>query len=155
MNLFDSIKSYENSLSDVESSGKKKRGGDNSDTDHTTTSTNKKTDMQFTSIMYANNAYNKKMFKSLNKPTYKAFESEDEFERFIYDDSKTKHSGWKQIPMCFKRHMCEEYVMNDESLSEVEKKEFVLKFDNTFLTEGIKYDARAGQIVHINYTLLQ
>tara|TARA_Y100000389_G_scaffold189886_1_gene214098 strand:- start:368 stop:832 length:465 start_codon:yes stop_codon:yes gene_type:complete len=154
MNLFDSIKSYENSLSNVKSSGKKKSsGGDNSDT---VTRTNKKTDMQFASIMHTNNAYNQKMFKSLNNPpTYRTFESEDEFERFIYDDSKTKHTGWKQIPMCFKRQMCEEYVMNDESLSEVEKKDFVLKFDNTFLNQGIKYDARAGHIVNINYTLLQ
>jgi hypothetical protein len=154
MNLFDSIKSYENSLSNVKPSNKKKKNSDNGDTNDTATRTNKKTDMQFASIMLANNAYNQKMFKSQNKPTYKAFDSEDEFERFIYDDTTTKHSGWKQIPMCFKRQMCEEYVMNDKSLSEADKQNMVLKFDNSFLNEGVKYDARAGQIVHINYTLL-
>lgn len=149
MSLLDSIKSYETSLNN-------NKRGDNNENTCTTTRTNKKTDMQFSSIMLANNVYNKKMFKSQHKPEYKAFESEDEFERFIYDDpTKAKHASWKQISVCFKRQMCEEYVMHDESLSEAEKKDFVLKFDNTFLNEGIKYDAHAGQIVQINYTLLQ
>jgi hypothetical protein len=147
MSILSSITQYSNSLNSNLTDNNKK---------HTSSKENKKTDMQHASILFTNDVYKKKMFKAQHEPVYKTFESKEEFNTFINNDLDiVKQTNWKQIPLCLKKSLCEDYIMNDSSISHTDKQTLLLKIDNTFLSNAIKYNSQVGVITDINYKLIE
>ena len=147
MSLLNSIKQYEDTLN-TDLSCKKPPSGSKA--------TNKKTDMQHASILFTNDLYKKKMFKAQHIPVYETFQSKEDFNSFINDDlDDVRRTNWKQIPLCLKKTICEEYIANDVSVPSIRKQDILLKIDNTFLSNAIKYDPLVGEIIEINYKLIQ
>lgn len=147
MNLLNSVKQYGHSLNSNLTENRPT---------NSSSKANKKTDMQHASILFANDVYKKKMFKAQHEPVYETFESTEEFNTFIDTDLKVvKLTNWKQIPLCLKKSLCEDYITKDTSITTAEKQSILLKIDNNLSSNAIKYDSQVGEITDINYKLIE
>lgn len=122
------------------------------------TNTNKMVDYQFSSIIYANDVYKKKMNKSKQTIESHFFSSTDEFNQYIETDIKSLN--WKQIPVSTKIHMCEEFVKKDYTLSDTQKIEIILRIKKYILNINttypfIIYDKELNKILSIDYNKIK
>lgn len=115
---------------------------------------NKILEMQHSSILFTNDVYKKKMNKTKKEIEYATFENNESFNSFIDKGiNDIYHMNWKQIPLSAKYSICTDYIQNDDSLSDIVKKDYLLKFDNNIMNNGIVYDKVSGKIKSINYKL--
>jgi hypothetical protein len=115
---------------------------------------NKKLEMQHSSILFTNDMYKKKMNKTKKEIEYETFENNASFNSFIDKGINDIYQmNWKQIPLCTKYSISKHFVQNDDSLSDIAKNDYLLKFDNNIMNNGIVYDRLSGKIKSINYKL--
>lgn len=122
------------------------------------TNTNKMIDYQFSSIIYANDIYKKKMNKSKQTIESHFFTSTDEFNQYIETD--IKKLNWKQVPVSTKIQMCEEFVKKDDSLTDTQKIENILRIKNYIHNINttypfIIYDKELNKILSIEYNKIK
>lgn len=111
-------------------------------------------DSQFTTIIHANEKYKKQMYRSTKEIVYETFENKNDFNQYIENDiDDIKKMNWKTMPICTKLSILKQYILNDISLSDTQKKDFILKIDtNKDLLHQVKYDKSSSSIVNINYS---
>ena len=114
----------------------------------------KMSNTQYTTIIQANEKYIKQIYRSTKEIVYETFENNNDFKQYIdHDIDNIKKMNWKIIPICTKLSITKQYISNDNTLTDAQKKEYSLKIDkNKELLNQIKYDKSSSSIVNINYS---
>ena len=109
---------------------------------------------QYTTIIQANEKYKKQIYRSTKEVVYETFENENDFNQYIDNDiDDIKKMNWKSMPICTKLSITKQYISNDDTLTDTQKKEYSLKIDkNKELLYQVKYDKSSSSIVNINYS---
>ena len=109
---------------------------------------------QYTTIVQANEKYKKQIYRSTKEIVYETFQNKNDFNQYIENDiDDIKKMNWKSMPICTKLLITKQYISNDISLTDSQKKEYSLKIDkNKELLNQVKYDKSSSSIVSINYS---
>lgn len=109
---------------------------------------------QYTSIMKTNEDYQKRIFRSTKEQTCETFATKKEFDNFIDNDIKNiKSLTWKMMPISVKLSMSKEFIMNDTTLTDTQKSNYILKIeDDKSLLNKILYDKKTAEIKGIDYS---
>ena len=109
---------------------------------------------QYTTIVQANEKYKKQIYRSTKEIVYETFQNKNDFNQYIENDiDDIKKMNWKSMPICTKLLITKQYISNDISLTDSQKKEYSLKIDkNKELLNQVKYDKSSLSIVSINYS---
>ena len=109
---------------------------------------------QYTTIIQANEKYKKQIYRSTKEIVYETFENKNDFNQYIDNDiDDIKKMNWKTMPICTKISITKQYISNDNTLTDSQKKEYSLKIDkNKELLNQVKYDKSSSSIVSINYS---
>lgn len=109
---------------------------------------------QYTTIIQANEKYKKQIYRSTKEIVYETFENKNDFNQYIDNDiNDIKKMNWKTMPICTKLLITKQYISDDNTLTDSQKKEYSLKIDkNKELLNQVKYDKSSSSIVSINYS---
>lgn len=109
---------------------------------------------QYTTIIQANEKYKKQIYRSTKEIVYETFDNKNDFNQYIDKDiDDIKKMNWKTMPICTKLPITKQYISDDNTLTDSQKKEYSLKIDkNKELLNQVKYDKSSSSIVSINYS---
>ena len=105
----------------------------------------------FTNIVLTNEKYKARMNRSKKDNKFETFTNKSEFNDFIEQDivNMKKYFQWKRLPKSWQSSMCEEYIINDETIDDVQRLKLLKKLDH--LIPHVEYNKSEGIIKNINY----
>lgn len=105
----------------------------------------------FTNIMLTNEKYKERMNRSKKENKIETFTNKSEFNDFIEQDiiNMKKKYQWKRLPKSWQSSMCEEYILNDETIDEIRRSKSLENL--TQVIPHVVYDKSEGVIKSINY----
>lgn len=105
----------------------------------------------FTNIMLTNEKYKERMNRSKKENKTETFTNKSEFNDFIEQDiiNMKKKYQWKRLPRSWQSSMCEEYILNDETIDEIRRSKSLENL--TQVIPHVVYDKSEGVIKSINY----
>ena len=110
-------------------------------------SSNKLIDYQYSSIIFANDTYKKKMDKSQKTCNPYTFTSKKDFDSYINNNIQ-----WTDIPVSTKYKLIDDFIQNDDSIPIEKKFDIQLKINDIINSKDIvSYDKDRCVITNIKY----
>lgn len=105
----------------------------------------------FTNIMLTNEKYKERMNRSKKENRIETFTNKSDFNDFIEQDiiNMKKNFQWKRLPKSWQSSMCEEYILNDETIDEIRRSKSLENLSQVI--PHVVYDKSEGIIKNINY----
>lgn len=103
----------------------------------------------FTNIILTNEKYKEKMNRSKKENKSETFTNKSDFNNFIEQDivNMKKNYQWKRLPKSWQSSMCEDYIMNDDTIDEFRRSKSLENLNR--LIPHVVYNK--GVIKSINY----